>query len=405
MPEAEVMLSSASMIEERKTDQPLDPGSQDMFPGDEMRPITLALVLQTLYRGRRIIKIATAATFLLAIVVAFLLPRVYTATATFVPPGVNNTSGLSAIMGQVSSLGAGAILGSGGKSQGDLYVGVLKSRSVQALLIDWFHLKANYKTKSEEKAEAKLLKNSTFEIGIKDPIVTISVTDRSPSMARDLAEGYLRALQETNVRLALTESSQRRAFFEQRLEHEKEALADAEVNFQRSQKQTGLIAPAGQTATKIQTLANLQAQITNRQVQLASLLQNESDENPDVIGIRRQIQALESQAKQLEVGQDQREFGGFSASQVPALEMEYIRSAREVKYHETLFDIIAKQYEAARLDEAKEAPIQILDHANTPETPSGPKRILIAAIGLLTGLVVSAAFVLGREAFPAKQKI
>ena len=405
MREAEEMLYSPSMTKDRMTEETPEPAATLLLPQAEAKPITLSLILETLYEGRRLILIATLVTVLLATALAFLLPRTYTSTATFIPPGTNNNSGLSAIMGQMSLMGGGALLGSGGKTQGELYVGILKSRSVLALLANWYHLKANYNLKSEAGTEARLLKNSTFEVGVKDPIVTIGVTDRSATVARDLADGYLRALQDTDVRLALTESSQRRAFFEQRLEREKEALADAEVKFQKSQKQTGLIAPAGQTATKIQTLANLQAQVTNRQVQLASMLQNESEENPDVIGMRREIQALEAQARQLENGQDRKEFGSFSASQVPALEMEYIRSARDVKYHETLFEIIAKQYEAARLDEAKEAPIQILDRANLPETPSGPHRKLILAIGLLAGPVLGAAYVLGREAFSAKQKI
>jgi tyrosine-protein kinase Etk/Wzc len=390
---------------DRTTDQPFDPIAPPNTLGDEMRPITLALIFRTLYGGRRVIQIVTLSIFLLAVAITFILPKTYTSSATFIPPGSNNSSGLSAIMGQMSLMGGGGILGAGGKSQGELYVGVLKSRSVQALMVDWFHLKTNYKTKSEASAEALLLKNSTFEVGIKDPIVTITVTDRNPATARDLTEGYLRALQETNVRLALTESSQRRAFFEQRLEREKEALADAEVNFQKSQKQTGLIAPAGQTAINMQTLANLQAQITSRQVQLASLLHSEAEENPDVIGIRREIQALQAQVKEHQSGQARKEFGAFSTSQVPALQMEYIRSARDVKYHETLFEIIAKQYEAARLDEAKEAPIQILDHGNIPEVPSGPRRKLIVGIGLIAGVVLGAAFVLGREAFSGKQKI
>ena len=368
-----------------------------------MQPITFALILDTLHRGRRVIQIVALTTFLLATVVAFLLPTVYTSTASFIPPGSNVNAGLGAIMGQAASLGSG-LLGSGGRSQGELYVGILKSRSVQSLMVNSFHLKAHYKRTRESQAEERLLKNSSFEVGVKDPIVTISVTDQDPKMARDLADGYLEALQDTNVRLALSESSQRRAFFEQRLEHEKEALADAEVNFQKSQKATGLIAPAGQTATQIQMLANLRAEAASRQVQLAGMLQTESDENPDVIAARREIQTLQSQMKESESGQDRKDFTGFSASQVPALQMEYIRSAREVKYHEALFDIIAKQYEAARLDEAKEAPVQILDHAVPAEIPSGPRRKFIMAIGLLAGLAFGAAYVLARRAFPGKTR-
>ena len=125
---------------------------------------------------------------------------------------------------------------------------------------------------------------SLFTQGLKDPIVTISVTDRSPQRARDLANGYLQALQATAANLALTESSQRRLFYEQRLAKEKDALADAEVALKQVQEKTGLIFPAGQTSSEIATLAQLEAQITDRQTRLAAMLQEETNHGvPDLL--------------------------------------------------------------------------------------------------------------------------
>ena len=161
----------------------------------------------------------------------------------------------------------------------------------------------------------------------------------------DLASGYLQALEATINGLALTESSQRRLFFAQRLGKEKDELADAEAALKQAEEKSGLIAPAGQTSSEIQTLAQLRAQTSERQVRLASLLHDESDENPDVIGLRNEIASLQAQTSQLENGRVDRQFGRFSTAQVPGLELEYIRRARDVKYHETLFDMIARQYD------------------------------------------------------------
>jgi tyrosine-protein kinase Etk/Wzc len=378
------------------TEQVPDPATSSRA-GHEMQPITLALILSTLRAGRRLILVCTLAVFLLATAVSYLLPNTYTSSATFIPPGSAGSSGFGALIGQISSIGAGSLLG-GGKTQGDLFVGILRSRSVLKLMVDHFHLESYYKVKGEASAEGRLLQNSTFNVDLKDSIVTILVNDHDPTVARNLAEGYLWALSQTNAHLALTESSARRAFYEQRLEQEKEQLADAEVALQKSEKQTGLIAPAGQTATQIQTLASLQAQISGRQVQLASLLHSETEGNPDVIQLRKEIATLQGQAHQLENGQGGKEFGRFSSAQVPELETEYIRRSRDVKYHEALFDIISKQYEAARLDEARDDPMQVLDHADLPESPSGPRRKLIMAISLLAGFAFSTAWVLGRTA-------
>ena len=358
--------------------------------------VSLPALIAVLRRGRKTIAWAALAGLVLAAVFAWVLPNTYTATTSFVPPGSNvGPSSAVAMMGQLSALGAGSLLG--GKSQGDLYIGVLKSRTIAAELVAHFDLKAVYKVKKESQAEKTLAASSLFEAGNKDPIVTISVTDKSPERARDLANAYLQALQQTTGGLALSESSQRRLFYEQRLAHEKDDLANAEVDLKQTQEKTGLIAPAGQTLSEIQTLAQLRAQITDRQVRLASLLHDETDQNTDVIRLREEIGSLQAQVAQSENGQSRTHLGSFSTAQAPGLELEYIRKAREVKYHEALFEIIGKQYEAARLDEAKDSPLQVLDRAAVPDTKSGPHRTILMILGLLCGLIGGTVRLLWRE--------
>jgi uncharacterized protein involved in exopolysaccharide biosynthesis len=257
-----------------------------------------------------------------------------------------------------------------------------------------FRLQSVYNVRKESLAEKMLANHSDFSIGIKDSIITVSVTDKSAERARDIANAYLEALQFKSGGLALTESSQRRLFFEQRLAQEKNALADAEVDLKQSQERTGLIAPAGQTMVGIEATAQLRSQIAARQVGLASLLQAGTEQNPDVLRLRSEIANLQAQVAQMENSKTGGPSGSLSAAQVPSLGLEVIRRAREVKYHETLFDIIARQYEVARLDEAHEAPLQILDRAIVPDTKSGPPRMYIVAGGLLLGLFGSAIGVL-----------
>ncbi len=356
--------------------------------------LSLPTVLRILRRGRRTIFLAGLGLLVLATIFAFSLPLNYTATTSFVPPGSNSSmSSAAAMLGQLSSLGGTSLLG-GAKSQGDLYVGILKSHTISRELVQRFDLQHVYKVKKVSQAEQILGSKSLFESGTKDPIVIISVTDHNPQRARDLANGYLQALQATSANLALSESSQRRLFFEQRLAKEKDDLANAEVELKQAQEKTGLIAPVGQTTVEIQTLAQLHAQITDRQVRLAALLHDETDENPDVLRMRSEISSLQGQVAQLENGAGEGHFGRFSTAQVPELQLEYIRKARDVKYHEALFDIIAKQYEAARLDEAKDSPLQVLDRAVVPDMKSGPPRSVIMAIGLLFGLAGGAVWVL-----------
>jgi uncharacterized protein involved in exopolysaccharide biosynthesis len=213
-----------------------------------------------------------------------------------------------------------------------------------------------------------------------------------------MANAYIDALRETNSRLALSEASQRRLFFGQQLAKEKDALADAEVDLKRTEEQSGLIAPAGQTASEIQTIAQTRAEISVRQVELSALRQSATDQNPEVIRLRSEIADLQGQLARMHSGSGQGAGTAIPTSKVPALALEYIRKEREVKYHEALFEMLARQYESARLDEAHEAPLlQILDPADYPDSRSGPPRMLIALGGLLLGLLAGCARVLLRD--------
>jgi tyrosine-protein kinase Etk/Wzc len=377
-------------------------GSETLMPKDEGSSIVLFELLHSLHRGRRTIIAATIGVFSIAAVAAFLIPSRYTSKASFIPPTTNSSSTAAALAGQLSQFsgfGAGSLMG-GIKSPGDLYVGILKSRLVGSELVKRFDLKNVYKVKKESEAEKRLASNSAFDIGVKDSIVTISVTDKSPARARDMANAYLDVLRETNGRLALSESSQRRLFFGQQLAKEKDDLADAEVELKKTQETSGLIAPGGQTASEIEIIAETRAQIATRQVELSALRQSATEQNPQLIRLQSEIKDLEGQLSRLQTGTGKIGGGGIPTSKLPALALDYVRKSREVKYHEVLFEMLTKQYETARIDEAREAPLlQVLDIASYPDAKSFPPRMLMMLGGLILGCLAGSSWVLLHERF------
>jgi uncharacterized protein involved in exopolysaccharide biosynthesis len=303
----------------------------------------------------------------------------------------------SALAGQLSALGAGDLVG-GVKNPGDLYAGILKSRSISSELVKQFDLMHVYRVKKESQAEKILDSSTDVTVDMKSSIVTVGVTAKSPAFAHDLANAYMDALRETNGRLALGQSSQRRLFFGQQLEQEKNDLADAEVDLKKTEEQSGLIAPTGQTEAEITTIAQTQAQVAVREVQLAALRDSATEQNPEVIRLRSEIDDLQGQLARLQRGSGDGSTAAIPTSKVPELQLEYVRKEREVKYHEALFDMLSRQYEAARLDEARDAPVlQVLDPASYPDTKSSPKRSYYMAGGLVFGFFASCVWVLIRE--------
>jgi tyrosine-protein kinase Etk/Wzc len=366
---------------------------------EEESSIDYAALLRTLYCGRKTIIVVTLAACVIATAVALLAPRQFTSRASFIPPN-NSSASVSAFMGQLSQLsglGGGGMLG-GPKSPGDLYVGILKSRSVESEIVNRFDLKKVYNVKRESQAENVLAYHSKFDAGLKDSIVSISVTDTSPARAQDLANAYLDALRETNGRLALSESSQRRLFYEQQLAKEKDALEDAEVDLKKTEEHSGLIAPAGQTAAEIQIISQTRAQIASKEMQLSALRLSATPQNPEIIRLETEISNLQDQLAKFHSGGGRGALGEIPTSKVPELELEYVRKEREVKYHEALFGMIARQYEAARMDESHQAPLlQVLDAASFPDAKSAPRRTLIVLGGTIFGCLSAVGWLLMRE--------
>jgi tyrosine-protein kinase Etk/Wzc len=362
--------------------------------GEELdQPINYGAAALELWGARKKILIVGLGALIVAALIAYLIPPYYTASASFIPPAFGSSTA-SSMAASLNTLGVSSLLGPV-KSSGDIYISILKSRTLTDRMIDRFDLMKVYHKKKRSQAGKILEKKCRFETDVKSPVISITVTDDDPERAHNMANAYLEEMRKESGGLALTESSQRRLFFEQQLAKEKDELANAEVALKQSQEATGLISPTGQTNAKIQAIAQTRAQITGLEVQLASLRQGATDENPDLVRMKSQITSLQAQLVQMEKGKNREDVQGISTSQVPALELEYIRKMRDVKYHETLFNIIAKQYETARLDEANSSPIfQVLDQATTPDTKSGPPRMFIMAAGIIVGLLGGSAWVL-----------
>ena len=373
------------------------PPNRRPIPDDE-HSVDLVEMVRTLQRGAVRILAITGTGLVLSLFVSCVLPTRYTSTASFIPPNITSgAAAATALAGQLAPLGGSDLLGLG-KNSSDLYAGILKSRSIARYLVARFNLTQVYGVKKESQAEERVQGATTIIPDAKSSIVALSFSAGNPRLAHDVAIGYMDALRETNGRLALSQASQRRAFFEEQLTTEKDNLANAEVELKKTQESSGLIAPAGQTEVEIRTIAEIQAQIAARQVELAALRQSATDQNPQVIRIRSEIEDLQLQLQRMQKGTTQQSSISIPTSRVPQVQLEYVRKLRDVKYHETLFEMLAKQYEAARLDEAREAPVvQILDEPSYPDTRSFPKRSYFAAAGLITGLLAGCGWVLFQD--------
>lgn len=328
--------------------------------------------------------------------ISFVIPEVYKSTARLLPPqqAQSGTAALLSQLGGVAGIAAGA---AGIKSPNDLYIGMLKSRTVADRLIAKYDLKKNYDVKSQEKARKELEGNTLISSG-KDGLIVIEVEDTNKKLVADIANGYIAELKKLTQVLALTEASKQRMFFERQLEITKDNLADSEITLKRSIEKNGVVSVDGDSRAIVEIISKLRAKISAKEIQLGSMQSYITANNPDYIQIKEELRNLRVGLAKLENGNSP---GAMKDAQSGSEEigLKSIKILRDVKYNQMLYELLAKQYEAARLDEAKEsAIIQVLDAAVEPEKKFKPRRIVIVLLSTFVALFLSIVAALVLEA-------
>jgi tyrosine-protein kinase Etk/Wzc len=382
------------MIETEIQHEPIiNEGTQEP-PQAEAEVSVLDILVLLLERKRFIVRFVLGAA-LLAAIVTLLLPVQYEAKVVLLPPAQNSSIG-SSLMGQLGSLGALGSLASlagGGlslKNPADMYVALLTSRTVEDAMIQRFGLMQEYHEKRMSDTRKAFEHRTTAVAGTKDGLIRLTVEDHNAKRAAELANGYVEEFRRLSASLAITEAARRRLFFEQQVNEAKDKLTEAENAMAKTQQSTGVLQIDSQARALIESAAILRGQVVAKQVQIEGMRAFATDDNPTLILAKQELAALQSQldrvaGSQSDVGSDI----NLSKGRVTQSGMEYLRRYRDLKYQETVFELLAKEFEVAKLDEAREGSIiQVVDAAVPPDTKSFPHRTLI-----VLGVTILAFFV------------
>ncbi|MGA2569499.1 MAG: Wzz/FepE/Etk N-terminal domain-containing protein [Terracidiphilus sp.] len=357
----------------------------------------LASLLEAASRRRRLVLIAAPAIVLLSAAIACLLPNLYTASVVILPPQGNSTS--TAMLAQLSNL---TMLGSVGgglaiKNPNDMQVALLKSRTVEDAMVERFQLLAEYHKRTVSAARKRWERMTAIDNGLKDGLIRISVTDRDPRRAAELASGWVDEYRRLTASLAVTEASQRRLFFAQELDGARGDLARAEDNLKDTEQRTGVMEIDGQARAMIASAAMLRAKVAEKQVEIGAMRQFAASGNPDLARAEQELSGLESQLAAMDLDSDHATGDLVSPKgKITQAGLDYTRAVREVKYRETMYELLTRQYEVARVDEARQGSlIQIVDPAIAPDRPSSRYRfwIVLGGIVLALPLALGAAWI------------
>jgi capsule polysaccharide export protein KpsE/RkpR len=363
---------------------------------------------------RRLFARVAGIVFVLTIVVALLLPKEYVSQARIMPPdqGSNSAAMIAALIGKSSAGGLAGLAGSllGAKNNGALFVALLHSGTVSGHLIDRFSLQRVYHKRYREDTAKRLGHLTKITEDTKSGVITIAVTDETRERARDLTQGYLDELNSLVAKVNTSSAHREREFIEQRLNTVQAELQRAQLELSDFSSKNTTIDIKEQTRATVDAGAKLEGQLIAGESELDSLRQIYGNQNVRVRAaearnaiLQRELQRANGGSVPNPDGEDTDASHPYPAlRQLPQLGVRWANLYRNVRIHETVFDLLSEEYETARIEEVKSIPtLSVIDVPGLPERKSGPHRTLIVLVSTLLSVVMTAAFLLARRSWRA----
>jgi len=360
------------------------------------RPITLLDYLIILLKWKKPFLATLIAFALFSLIIALVIPKKYEGkTNILVSTNKGNSLSLQ-IVGQLGVPLPGNLLD--GSSTSDVYVRLLKSNTVLDRIVERFNLMELYDEEYLDDTRDLLLDALNIRNEKKSSVITVGVEDHDPERAANMANAFVEELKNLNTRLAVTEAAKRRLFFEEQLKDIKEQLVGAEDSMVGFQEKTGAIEIKEQAKAVIESIAQLRAEIAAKEVELKVIKTYTTQRNPDLQKIQDELQGMKEQLAKLEGNEGSGADPLMPTGKMPVTGTGYLRRLRDLKFYETLYELLAKQYEMAKIDEAADAGIiQIVDMAKPPQKKSKPRRLFIVSTGLFLGFLFSMLIVIVLE--------
>lgn len=366
--------------------------------------------LWLLWEHRRLLFRIAVYALLASTLIAFLIPARYESTSQLMPPDSQSTSGLASVVASMSGAagGLGGIAGEvlGLKSTSDTFVGILSSRTVQDKLIQQFDLKKVYGARRMQDARTALANHTNISVDRKSQIISITVTDKNPQRAAAMAQAYVEELNRLVAELSTSSARRERIFLEGRLQAVSHDLEESEKDFSQFASKNTAIDVKEQGKAMVEAAATLQGQLIAAQSEYEGLKQIYADSNPRVRSVKARADELKHQLEKLggkgesatSVSDQPGDSMYPSIRKLPLLGVGYADLYRRTKIQEAVLETLTKEYELAKVQEAKEIPtVKVLDVANVPDKKSFPPRLLIILMGTALAMTAAASWLLGRE--------
>jgi len=388
-------------------------GEQAPAESNQLKSIDLAWLIweKRIFLGKLL-----AWSLVLSTIIAFLIPKRYAATAQLMPPDFSSSADMISALPALSSGGDSAGGGGGSSmmglankllglnSTGQLIIGVLRSETVEDHLIEQFGLMNLYSEKYPEDARKKLERYSTIREDSQSGIISIVVEDKSPDRAAAMAQAYTEELNQILADVNASGARRERLFIEKRISEVRTHLDASAKEFSVFASQNTAIDIPQQARAMVEAAADLQAQLIAAQSMKRGLQQIYTDNNPRVQQVQGQVTELELQLNKLGGKNVKTDQGSSllkdelypSIRQLPLLGVRYLDLYRQSKIDEAVFELLSKEYELAKMEEARDTPtVHVLDQAIVPKKKASPHRLLIILGGSCSCMLIGMTWLVG----------
>ncbi len=340
-------------------------------------------------------------------VYALLAPRWYKATASILP--AENTDLLSSLSG-LSSLAKGFSASKGlaaltsRNSESDKFLAILKSQTITDDVIKKFDLRKEYDYENDyyEKVVKEWQSNSDLEIQDEGNL-TISIYDKSPQKAADIANYLVDKLNEINTALGVRNAKANRDFVEKRYLQSINDINNLETGMKKFQQKYGVIAVPEQLKATVESMSRIYVDLYKKEVEFNVLKQTYGEDHPNTISSKIEMNELQKKINQLNAGTDdsQKEVKLIIPfKEAPELGNEYLKIYRNLEIQYKILEFIQPLYEQAKIEEVRNTPsVLVLDKANPPDRKAKPKATIYALVSFVSSLLVGFFLVFLNELF------
>ena len=338
-----------------------------------------------LFKWKKFLIINLSIILVISTVIAFLLPKVYKASATIMIPPNEETSGLSGLtnlLGSKSSLmSLGARAFGMSNTSEDVLLGIINSRTALTDIIDKFHLMKYYEITDNNMDKA--LKAFRGDISF-DPnqygMIVFSVINKNPNVSAEIANYMVKLVDSLNIKYNIERARNNRIFIEKRYNQNMKDLRRAEDSLYHFQKKYGIVAVPEQLEVTVKAAAEVEAQLNQKEMQAYFLAQQFGKNSPQYLGVQAEIKLLKDKVQEMKDSPNLSATSNvlYPFKEMPDIAIQYLKVYSEVKIQQELSEIVMPMYEQAKVEEQKSIPtVMVVDKAVPPELKYGPKKSLI----------------------------